>query len=102
MLILMYYIIVSTVCIPVILGDMLASMAVENGWAGLVINGCIRDSKIINTLDIGIKALGTHPLKSIKEFRGERGGRVTFAGVEFVPGHWLYSDEVCNNTACCN
>ncbi len=69
-------------------------MAVENGWAGLVINGCIRDSKIINNLNIGVKALGTHPLKSIKEFRGERGGRVTFAGVEFVPGNWLYSDEV--------
>ena len=73
---------------------MLASMAVENGWAGLVINGCIRDSKIINELDIGVKALGTHPLKSIKNFKGERGIRVTFAGVEFVPGQWLYSDEV--------
>lgn len=73
---------------------MLASMAVENGWAGLVINGCIRDSKIINELDIGVKALGTHPLKSIKDYKGERGKRVTFAGVEFVPGQWLYSDEV--------
>ena len=73
---------------------MLASMAVENGWAGLVLNGCIRDSKIINTLDIGVKALGTHPLKSIKDYRGEKGGRVAFAGVEFVPGQWLYSDEV--------
>lgn len=72
-------------------------MAVENGWAGLVINGCIRDSKVINSLRIGIKALGTHPLKSIKEFRGERGGRVTFAGVEYVPGNWLYSDEVSLN-----
>ena len=78
---------------------MLASMAVENGWAGLVINGCIRDSKVINGLNVGVKALGTHPLKSIKEFRGERGGRITFAGVEFVPGHWLYSDEVRLNTS---
>jgi regulator of ribonuclease activity A len=76
-----------------ILGDMLASMAVSNNWAGLIINGCIRDSKVINSLNIGVKALGTHPLKSIKDYKGESGGRVTFAGVEFVPGHWLYSDE---------
>ena len=69
-------------------------MALANNWAGLVMNGCIRDSKVINTLNIGVKALGTCPLKSIKDFRGERGGRVTFASVEFVPGHWLYSDEV--------
>ena len=73
---------------------MLASMAVQNGWAGVVIHGCIRDSKIINSLNIGVKALGTHPLKSIKDYKGEKGGRVTFGGVEFVSGQWLYSDEV--------
>jgi len=75
------------------MGDMLATFATENGWNGVVINGCIRDSKIINTLDIGVKALGTHPLKSLKDYKGECGGRVSFGGVEFVQGDYLYSDE---------
>ena len=76
-----------------IMGDMLATFATENGWNGVVINGYIRDSKIINTLDIGVKALGTHPLKSLKDYKGECGGRVAFGGVEFVQGDYLYSDE---------
>jgi regulator of ribonuclease activity A len=69
-------------------------MASENNWSGLVINGCIRDSKVIRNVDVGVKALGTNPVPSIKDFRGEKGGRVTFGGVEFVPGQWLYADEV--------
>ena len=77
-----------------ILGDQLATMASENNWSGLVINGCIRDSKVISTIDVGVKALGTNPVPSIKDFRGEKGGRVTFGGIEFVPGQWLYADEV--------
>ena len=76
-----------------IMGDMLATFGRDNGWSGVVINGFIRDSKIINGIDIGVKALGTHPLKSLKDYRGEEGVRVSFGGVEFVPGHYLYSDE---------
>eukprot|EP00565_Helicotheca_tamesis_P007527 CAMPEP_0185729624 /NCGR_PEP_ID=MMETSP1171-20130828/6656_1 /TAXON_ID=374046 /ORGANISM="Helicotheca tamensis, Strain CCMP826" /LENGTH=178 /DNA_ID=CAMNT_0028398507 /DNA_START=275 /DNA_END=811 /DNA_ORIENTATION=+ len=76
-----------------ILGDMLAKLAHDNNWAGVLINGCIRDSKVIGTMNVGVKALGTHPLKSSKEHLGEDGIIVSFAGVEFVPGHWLYSDE---------
>ena len=63
-----------------ICGDMIASLAVQNGWAGILINGCIRDSAIINEMEIGIKALGTHPVKSIKTYEGERGVRVSFGG----------------------
>lgn len=77
-----------------ILGDQLAKIAYENGWAGVVVHGCIRDSKIIGTISIGVKALGTHPVKSLKDYPGERGGKVVFGGVEFVPGEWLYADEV--------
>jgi regulator of ribonuclease activity A len=76
-----------------ILGDELTKMAQKNNWSGIVVNGCIRDSKIIGTISIGVKAWGTHPLKSAKTHMGERGRDVTFAGVEFVPGHYLYADE---------
>jgi regulator of ribonuclease activity A len=77
-----------------ILGDELASLARNNGWSGLIINGCIRDSQIIRGIPVGVKALNTHPLKSIKTHEGERGCVVAFAGVEFVPGHWVYADAV--------
>lgn len=76
-----------------ILGDMLAKFAQDNGWKGIVVNGCIRDSKVIGTLNVGVKARGTHPLKSAKTHMGEKGTTVAFGGLEFVPGHWLYADE---------
>eukprot|EP00557_Chaetoceros_sp_GSL56_P010738 CAMPEP_0176480120 /NCGR_PEP_ID=MMETSP0200_2-20121128/2106_1 /TAXON_ID=947934 /ORGANISM="Chaetoceros sp., Strain GSL56" /LENGTH=206 /DNA_ID=CAMNT_0017876215 /DNA_START=132 /DNA_END=752 /DNA_ORIENTATION=+ len=80
-----------------LLGDILASMVKDHGWSGVVMNGYIRDSKAINEMDVGIKALGTHPLKSSKEHQhsmgSKRGIHVSFGGVEFVPGHYLYSDE---------
>jgi len=75
-----------------IMGDALATFAVGNGWSGVVVNGYIRDSWIINGMDVGVKALGTHPLKSLKDNRGKSNVRVNFGGVEFVPGHYLYSD----------
>jgi len=76
------------------MGDMLATFARDNGWSGVVVNGYIRDSKIIRGLEgLGVKALGTCPLKSLKDYRGELGVRVSFGGVEFVPGYYLYSDE---------
>ncbi|HXH02239.1 MAG TPA: ribonuclease E activity regulator RraA [Candidatus Competibacteraceae bacterium] len=75
------------------LGDQLAELAEKNGWEGVVINGCIRDSAEIAQIDLGVKALGTHPLKTIKRGAGERDVPVRFAGVSFIPGHWLYADE---------
>lgn len=75
------------------LGDNLAAKAVENGWAGIVINGCIRDSAEIGEMDLGVKALGTHPLKTEKKGLGEAGVTVRFSGVDFAPGHYLYADE---------
>ncbi|KAL7516548.1 hypothetical protein ACHAWX_001551 [Stephanocyclus meneghinianus] len=76
-----------------ILGDQITQLAVQNQWAGVIVNGCIRDSAIIADMDIGVKALGTHPVKSIKTYPGERGVAVNFGGVEFVRGHWVYADE---------
>lgn len=75
------------------LGDQLAAKAVKNGWAGIVINGCIRDSADIAEMEIGVKALGTHPLKTEKLGAGSHNVPVRFVGVNFVPGHYLYADE---------
>jgi regulator of ribonuclease activity A len=75
------------------LGDMLAAAAVKNNWAGIIMHGLIRDSVIVNTLDIGVRALGTLPLKSEKQGIGQEDKEVRFAGVTFTPGNYLYADE---------
>lgn len=76
-----------------LLGDMLAEMGYKNGWQGVVVYGCIRDSFDINQMPIGVRALQTHPLKSIKKGWGDRNIEVTFAGSTFRPGEYLYADE---------
>ena len=81
----------STKC--ALLGDNLAKKASENGWAGFVINGCIRDSEIISAIPIGIKALNTMPKKSNKNNVGEFKKDLNFAGVLFQEGDFLYSDR---------
>lgn len=75
-----------------LLGDQLAALAVANGWAGVVVWGCIRDSVAIGAMDLGVFALATHPQKTVKKNLGETGIPVNFAGVDFVPGEWLYAD----------
>ena len=57
-----------------------------------MVNGCIRDSVEISEIDIGIKALNTHPLKSVKRGIGERDVEVCFAGVTIAPGSYVYAD----------
>lgn len=76
-----------------LLGDMLAEAAVDNGWAGLVINGCIRDVATINSLAIGVKALGTTPIKTDKRGLGDLNLPVRIAGVTIEPDDWVYADE---------
>ena len=73
-------------------GDLLGELAVRNGWKGIVINGCIRDSAAIDQLEIGVRALGTIPLKTHKRGDGQRDVSVSFAGVTFRPGEHLYAD----------
>jgi regulator of ribonuclease activity A len=75
------------------LGDNLATLAIDNNWAGIVIYGLIRDSAIINTLPIGVKALGTLPLKSVKNNTGAENIIVQFSNVTFTPDKYLYADE---------
>lgn len=75
-----------------LLGDRLAALAAGNGWAGVLIHGCIRDSEAIGRTELGVKALATHPRKSVKRGVGERDLDVRFAEVQFRPGDYLYAD----------
>lgn len=75
-----------------LLGDLLADMAHKNGWEGILVYGCIRDSEVIAALDIGVMALATHPRKSEKRNMGMNNLMLQFAGISFVPGHYLYAD----------
>ena len=75
------------------LGDMLAQLGVDNGWNGVVMFGMIRDSHDIGQMPIGVKALGTHPRKSEKKDVGEIDVSVSFHGVTFTPGDYLYADH---------
>jgi regulator of ribonuclease activity A len=75
------------------LGDLIAASAVEQGWAGVILYGCIRDSGDIAAMPLGVKALATHPRKSLRRGEGQRDLPVTFAGVRFAPGDQVYCDE---------
>ena len=75
-----------------LLGDNLAEAAITNGWAGIVIGGCIRDVQVINQLAIGVKALGTHPMKTQKRDLGEIDVPIVLGELEIHPGQYLYAD----------
>jgi len=75
-----------------LLGDLLAEMARKNGWRGVLVNGCVRDVEILQTIDLGVLALNRHPARSRKRGEGERNLPLRFAGVSFRPGQYLYAD----------
>ncbi|MCL1114749.1 MULTISPECIES: putative 4-hydroxy-4-methyl-2-oxoglutarate aldolase [Shewanella] len=75
-----------------LLGDMIALNAVENGWEGIIIYGCVRDAGTISTLDIGVQALGTNPIKTDKKGLGEVNVSIEIAGVSLTPGMMIYAD----------
>lgn len=76
-----------------LLGDMLGELGVKNKWNGIIVYGCIRDSVAIGKLALGVKALNTIPLKSNKRNEGQENITLHFAGVDFVPGQFVYCDE---------
>jgi regulator of ribonuclease activity A len=76
-----------------LVGDLIGGLAQANGWAGLVVNGAVRDVEALRGLDIGLKALGSNPRKSAKLGVGTVDVPVTFGGTTFRPGEHLYSDE---------
>ena len=74
-------------------GDVIGQLAVDHGWAGLILHGAVRDSVALRSLPIGIKALGTNPRKSGKTGAGERDVVVEFGGAVFAPGDRVWSDD---------
>lgn len=75
-----------------LVGGNLAMLAVQNGWAGILVNGCVRDVKEIDACDLGVRALASHPQRSVRKGLGEADTRITFAGVAVRPGDWIYAD----------
>lgn len=75
-----------------LVGDIIAGLGVENGWAGLIVNGAIRDRVAIGELPLGVKALGSNPAKSTKTGAGESDVIVTIGGVVFRPGATVWAD----------
>jgi regulator of ribonuclease activity A len=76
-----------------LVGDMLGELGVKNGWQGMVVYGCIRDSEPLSKMSLGLKAIGTNPRKSIKKGEGDRDVSVRFAEITINPGDYLYADQ---------
>ena len=76
-----------------LLGDMIAEAGVKNDWSGIVINGYVRDIDVLSELDIGVQALGTMPVRSEKKNQGQVGIEVSFGGLTFCSGDYVYADN---------
>jgi regulator of ribonuclease activity A len=76
-----------------LLGDSMAQLAIDHGWAGLVINGVVRDAAILAKMPLGIKALGVSPRRGGRSGEGARDVEVAFGGAVFRPGQLLISDD---------
>lgn len=75
-----------------LVGGNIAKAGTQNGWAGIVVDGCVRDTGEINELAIGVRALAAMPLRSLKKGAGERDLGVHIQGVRVNPGDWVYVD----------
>ncbi|HZG21622.1 MAG TPA: ribonuclease E activity regulator RraA [Herbaspirillum sp.] len=75
-----------------LVGGNLAQLAQDNGWAGILVNGCVRDAAELNACDVGIRALATHPQRSFRKGAGDADLKVGIAGVAVYPGDWIYAD----------
>lgn len=76
-----------------LMGDMIGESAVQNGWEGVIIYGCVRDVDALAELDLGVHAVAAIPLKSMRKGVGETGLAITFGGVTFVQGQYVYADN---------
>ena len=76
-----------------LLGDMIAEKAAKNGWEGMVIYGCVRDVDVLAETDLGVQALASHPMQTDKRGICDLDVAVTFGGVTFQPGHFVYADN---------
>ena len=76
-----------------LVGDNLAVLAMDNGWSGIIVFGCVRDSAQIIEIGLGVKAIGVNPRKSVKRGEGERDVALRFAEAIIEPGEYLYADR---------
>lgn len=76
-----------------LLGDMIGEDAVKNGWSGIIVHGCVRDVDALASLDLGVQAMAAIPLKSVRRGEGQLNIPVTFGGITFVPGQYIYADS---------
>ena len=76
-----------------LVGGNLAAAAARNGWAGVVVHGCVRDARELADSEVGIRALALMPLPTEKRNSGERDVPLQIDGVWVRPGDWLYADE---------
>jgi len=76
-----------------LVGDNLAGLAATNGWRGILVYGCIRDVNEVAGIDVGLQALGTNPMRSVKRNTGTLNEVVNFGGVTIIPGHFAYADD---------
>lgn len=76
-----------------LVGGNLAQTAYDNGWSGFLVYGCIRDVDELAAIDVGVHALGSQPLRSVKRGEGQRDVVVDFAGLRFVPDQFVYCDR---------
>jgi regulator of ribonuclease activity A len=76
-----------------LVGDNLATLAVQNGWSGILVYGCVRDVDELGRIDVGVQALAANPLRSSKRGEGQRDLVVDFAGLRFVPDQYVYCDR---------
>ena len=76
-----------------LLGDQIAANAARNGWEGMIFHGCVRDVDALSLLALGVQAMAAIPLKTEKRGLGDVNAQVSFGGVDFVPGEFVYADN---------
>lgn len=76
-----------------LVGGNLAAAAARNGWAGIVVDGAVRDVAELDACDVGIRALALMPLPTEKRHQGQADVPVVVQGVIVRPGEWLYADD---------
>ena len=76
-----------------VVGDNLMKFAFENNWAGIIINGYVRDTKNTKEIDVGLFALGTCPKKTMEVKEGSLHVKINFGGISFEEGDYLYADR---------
>lgn len=76
-----------------LLGDMIAENAVKHHWEGIIIYGCVRDVDALARLDLGVQALASIPIKSHRQGRGDLNINITFGGITFKAGEYVYADN---------